>query len=955
MHLNRPCKFAALFASCTQLSYLKPLKAQLIVHGFFKQDTVVGDFIRRCIDLGDPQSALSTLSRINPTLFLQNLTIRCLHDHELYQDVVVAYKFFQSSSCPSDNFTFPFVIKAFSALKAIQNCKEIHCVILRTGFDQNVVVQTALVDFYAKIGEISLARKLHDEITQPDLVSWNALLSGYSLHGLNQEVFEVFGRIRLTNLNPNVSTFASLIPVCSRLEDSRIGKSFHGHVFKCGYFNDFLIPAFISMYGSKNELSVARDLFDSVPKKNVTMWNAMISAYTQSLKPYDAIELFRKMTLDHVKPNMITFMSIVPSCEIVVSIDYGESLHSYVIKLGFQNQPAVATIILSMYAKFRHLNSAKFLFNHMTQRNLLAWNSMVSGYVYNECWTMSLVAFRSMQADGFNPDAVSIISILSACSGLKATLLGQSAHSFSLRRGMDSNLHLSNALVAFYINCHKMSYSFQLFERMVIKDDVSWNTLISGCVHNGEDENAVLLLQIMQKKGVKLDSVTLISVLPCFKNLENLVQGMAVHGCAIKLGIAFDVSLDNTLISMYMNCGELDKGKMIFDEIPDKDVVSWNVLITGYHLHGLEKEGIDLFAQMVKDDHSPNYVTLLNVLSMCYSSMQVKSIHAYAARRWNIMAETSFITSLISTYGRFNEVSSSYFLFQMAEKGDISVWNAIVAVLVELDHARMAVSLFSCLLRTEVQSDYITILSLTSACGQLNHIDFTNSIMGYVLRKGIDKYVAVSNAFIDLHARSGNISYAKKVFDEMPLRDVISWSTMISGYGSHGNGEAALALFTQMKDSGFQPDEATYTSILSACSHTGLVDQGRMVFEWMLKDTKILPRMEHYACMVDLLGRTGHLKEAYDVVRRLPFEPSISILESVLGSCLNHGDIEVGERIGRLITARDVTNSGTYVMLYNVYAAAGMWSEANKVRRCMEAKNLKKLRGFSFIEGQRSC
>ncbi|KAI3747915.1 hypothetical protein L6452_10650 [Arctium lappa] len=955
MHLNRPCKFPSLFAACTQLSYLKPLKAQLIVHGFFKQDTVVGNVIRRCVDLGDPQSALSTLSRINPTLFLQNLTIRCLHDHELYQHVLAVYKFCQSSNCSSDNFTFPFVIKACSALNAIRNGKEIHCVILRTGFDQNVVVQTALVDFYAKNGEIGIARKLHDEMPQPDLVSWNALLSGYSFHGLDQEVFEVFGRIRDTNFNPNVSTFASLIPVCSRLDDLRIGMSFHGHVFKCGYFNDFLIPAFISMYGSKKELSVARDIFDHVLKKNVTMWNAMISAYTQSLRPYDAIELFGKMILYHIKPNMITFMSIIPSTEIAASIGYFESLHAYVIKFGLQNQPAVATVILSMYAKFRHLNSAKFLFDHMTQRNLLAWNAMVSGYVYNERWAMSLAAFRDMQAAGVHPDAVSIISILSACSGLEATLLGQSAHAFSLKRGMDLNLNLSNALLAFYTDCHKMSYSFRLFERMVIRDNVSWNTLISGCTRNGEDENAVLLLQQMRKKGVKLDSVTLTSVLPCFKNLENLVQGMSVHGCAVKLGFAFDVSLANTLISMYMNCGEFDSGKMVFDEMLNKDVVSWNALITGYHLHRLEKEGIDLFARMVNDDKcSPNHVTLLNVLPMCYTCMQVKSIHAYAARSWNIMLETSFITCLISMYGRFNEVSSSNFLFQMAEKGDVSVWNAIVAAHVESDNAKMAVSLFSGLLRMEVQPDYITILSLTSACGHLNHMNFTNSVMGYVIRKGIDKYVAVSNAFIDLHARSGNISYAKQVFDEMPLTDTISWSTMINGYGLHGNGEAALVLFTQMKDLGFQPDETTYISILSACSHTGLVDQGRVVFESMLKDEKILPRMEHYACVVDLLGRTGHLKEAYDVVRRLPFEPSISVLESLLGSCLNHGDLEVGERIGWLITERDVTNSGAYVMLYNVYAAAGMWSEANKVRWCMEANNLRKLRGFSFIEGQRS-
>ncbi|CAI9272533.1 unnamed protein product [Lactuca saligna] len=939
-------KLPALFAACTQLTHLKLLKSHLIVHGFFKQDVVVGNFLTRCFDLDDPQSALSTLSRINPTLFLQNLTIRCLNDHKLYQNVLSVYKFCQSSSCPSDNFTFPFVLKACSAVNAVRNGKEIHCVILRTGFDQNVVVQTALVDFYAKNGDISIARKLHDEITQPDLVSWNALLSGYSFHGLNHEVIHLFNRIRLTDLNPNVSTFASLIPVCSRLDDLRIGKSLHGHVLKCGYFtHDFLIPAFISMYGNNQDLSIARGIFDYASKKNVTMWNAMISAYTQNQKSHDAIELFIEMTRDHITPDMVTFVSIIPSS----GTDYGESLHAYVIKLGLQNQPAIATTILSMYAKFGHLNSAKFLFDHMNYRNLLSWNAMVSGYVYNECWNMSFAAFCEMQTDGVHPDAVSIINILSACSRLEATRLGQSAHAFSLKSGIDSNLNLSNTLLAFYTDCHKMSYSFCVFERMDVRDNVSWNTLISGCVHNGEDENAILLLHQMQKKGVRFDLVTLISVLPCFKNLENLVQGMAVHGCGIKLGYASDVSLANALISMYMNCGELDTGKLIFDEIPNKDVISWNGLITGYHLHMVHKEGILMFAGMMKDGQNPNQVTLLNSLPMCYTCMQVKSIHAYATRRWSVMLETLFMASLISVYGQFGDVRSCNFLFQMGEKGDISIWNAILAAHVESNHAMMVVSLFSSLLRVKIQPNYITILSLTSACAQINHTNLTNCVMGYVLKKGIDKYVAVSNAFIDLHAKSGNISYAEKVFDEMLVRDIISWNTLIHGYGLHGNGEAAFALFTQMRDSGFKPDEATYINILSACSHAGLVDEGWMVFKSMLKDDEISPRMDHYGCMVDLLGRTGEVKKAYDVVRSLPFEASISMLESLLGSCLNHGEIETGEEIGRLILERDPENSGVYVMLYNVYAGSGRWSEGNKIRSCIEAKNLRKLPGFSLV------
>ncbi|KAL6224801.1 hypothetical protein ACLB2K_003656 [Fragaria x ananassa] len=829
----------------------------------------------------------------------------------------------------SDDFTFPFVIKACAALGDVKIGKEVHGVVIRTGFEQNLVLQTSLVDFYARTGCVEVARQVIDRIPQPDLVPWNALIAGYSSNGFDWEALEVFREIVFSNLKPNLSTLASIVPVCTRLGCVNAGKSLHCFAVKSGFLSsDFLVPALISLYAGDGDLCGARDLFDSVGDKSIAVWNAMISAYTQRQEPVLAFELFRLMLLVNIKPNLVTFVSIIPSLESFTCLSLGESLHACVVKHGSENQLPVLTALVSMYAKLGAIDKSRYLFDQLPSKNLLLWNSMISGYVYNGLWDLSLGVLREMQVSRLNVDAVSIISILSACSNLEGDLLGRSVHAFSIRKGIHSNLNLSNALLAFYSDCHRLSYSIKLFHNMPLRNAVTWNTLISACVHHGELEEAVALYYQMQNEGFKLDLVTLTSILPGCSDEENLGQGMAFHGYAIKHGFASDISLLNSLISMYCNCGDLHTGRLVFETMPKRSVVSWNALMTGFKNHNLQNEVIAVFSQMIKDDQRPNYVTLLNLLPACYIQLQGKSIHALAVRA-GILHETPLLSSLMSMYSRFDNHASCFLLFQRRKMEDISLWNAIMSVQIQAKNSENALGFFNSLLQMGLEPDNVTLLNLVSACAQLNSLTLTNSVMSYIIRKGFDKDLAISNALIDLHSRCGNICIARKLFDGLVKRDALSWSVMINGYGLNGNGEVALDLFLLMKLSGIAPNGITYLSVLSACSHSGLVEQGRAVFKSMAEHG-ITPQMKHYACMVDLLGRTGNLTEAYDIVRGLPCKPSTSLLESLLGACRIHGNVELGEEIAGLLSELDPENSRPHVMLHNIYAAAGRWTDADR-------------------------
>ncbi|CAA3015942.1 pentatricopeptide repeat-containing At3g05240 [Olea europaea subsp. europaea] len=941
--------FLSTLPLCRRIQDLKTLKSLLIVHGLITHQPLIKQFIDHCCHLSFLELALSTFKIIEkPSLPLQNLLTRSLCDNRLFDHVLFVYQKCRGSGCLSDNYTYPFVLKACSALVHVNFGKTIHSAILRTGFEENVVIQTALIDFYSNVGGIVNARELIDRITHPDLVAWNALISGYSFNGFDREVFKVFQEIRNMDFKPNVSTLASVIPVCLHF-GVHIGYSLHGFAFKCGYStNESLVPAFISLYGNSGELLAARNIFESLMTKNVAVWNAMISAYSRNQKSYCAVELFQRMLLDDPRPNIVTFVSVIPSCENHGSIFLLESFHACVIKSGFERHISVVTALLSVYAKLQHVNSAEYLFKTTTPRNLLSWNSMVSAYVSNGLWDAGLIAFRQMQMAGFNPDSISIISILSLCSEKGAALPGKSAHAFSLKHGNDVNLNASNALLAFYCDCRELAYSCKIFMRMIEKNLVSWNTMISGCVDNGEAEQAMAFFRQMRQEGFHFDMITLISILPSCNECENLALGLTVHGYAVKTALTADISLANALISMYINCGELDAGCLLFEYMPNKTVISWNALMTGYRYHDLQSDIIFLFTRMVEENQKPNYVTLLNVLPACCSLLQGKSVHAYAFRT-GIALKTPLLTSLMIMYARFEDVSSCLMLFHMGEKRNISVWNAVITAHLRSNNARTAFSFFLELLRREIEPDVVTILNLISTCLQLNNQHLTDSILAYLFHKSFDKDVAISNALIDLYAKCGSLSSARMLFDALPQKDTFSWTVMINGYGVHGDGEAALELFSQMRTRGFKPDKITYMSILSSCSHAGLVEQGKTIFSSMIQEG-ILPGNEHCACMVDLLGRTGNLNEAYELIQNLPQKPSANILESLLGACLSHGDYGVGEEIGSLLLQMKPEDSTPYVILYNVYAAAGKWTDASRVRLEMEQKQIRKIAGFSTFD-----
>uniref|UniRef100_A0A0E0LAY7 Pentacotripeptide-repeat region of PRORP domain-containing protein n=1 Tax=Oryza punctata TaxID=4537 RepID=A0A0E0LAY7_ORYPU len=931
---------------------LSKLHALLAVTGAVRDASVVAAAVERYLFFGKPASAAAVFAgfyRRRVEVYVLNIAVRCFSDHGFHRELLGLYR--EVCAFGSDNFTFPPVIRACAAVSCLRLGKEVHCKVVRTGHGGNVGVQTALLDMYAKSGQVDLSRRVFDGMKSRDLISWNAMISGYCLNGCLLEAAEALKQMQQDGFRPNASSLVGIVSMCSGLGVRDAGDSLHAFALKSGVLSDeSLTPAFISMYAAFGHLSSSLSLFHQSLVDNLVSCNSMISACMQHGAWEKAFGVFNLMHCTGLVPNLVTVVSILPCCSNFFGINHGESVHGMVIKFGLAEQVSVVSSLVSMYSKLGDLDSAVFLFSSFTEKSQLLWNSLISGYLVNNKWNMVMGSVRRMRIDGVDPDALTVISVISSCRQTEDLHVGKSIHAYAVRSRLELNESVMNSLLAMYADCRQLSTCCKLFHKMEVRTLISWNTIISGFAENGDSVACLRFFCQMRLADMQFDLVTLIALISSLSAIEDIIVGESVHSLAIRSGCNLDVSVANALITMYTNLGNIQAGEKLFDSLFSVNTISYNALMTGYRKNDLFGEILPLFYHMIKNNQKPNIITLLNLLPICHSQLQGKTVHSYAIRNFSKL-ETSLFTSAICMYSRFNNLEYCHKLFRLVGERNNIVWNAILSACVQCKQAGVAFDYFRQIQFLNVKTDAVTILALISACSQLGNSDLAECVTAIALQKGFDGTIIVLNALVDMHSRCGSISFARKIFDSSMEKDSVSWSTMINAYSMHGDGGSAFDLFLMMVASGIKPDDITFVSVLSACSRSGFLKQGRTLFRSMLADHGITPRMEHYACMVDLLGRTGHLDEAYDIVTTMPFRPSESLLESLLAACRFHGNSKIGESVGKLLTESDHGNPRSYVMLSNIYASAGKWSDYERLRSDMEAKGLIKDVGVSLIGG----
>ncbi|KAK1408660.1 hypothetical protein QVD17_40630 [Tagetes erecta] len=638
--------------------------------------------------------------------------------------------------------------------------------------------------------------------------------------------------------------------------------------------------------------------------------------------------------------------------ELCTSIQELHQIIPQIIKNGLYEQHLFQTKLVSLFCKYNSLTEATRVFEPIEDKNDALYHTMLKGYAQSSSIFDGFLFFCRMIDVGVQPVVFNFTYLLKGCGENLLVREGKQVHAQVILNGYEGDVYVMTCVVNMYAKCRLIDDAYKVFVKMPERDLVCWNTIIAGYAQNGFAERSVELVSQMVSEGLRPDQVTVISILPAVGNLGCLRVGKSIHGYVLRSGYERHGNVATALVDMYLKCGCLSTGRVIFDKMSGKNVVSWNIMIDGYAQNGDYGEALSLFDKMLDNGFKPTGVTVMAALNACGGSGDVacgQSVHRLVDEL-GLNRDVSVMNSLISMYCKCKRVGMGSEIFKNMKEKTLVSWNAMILGYAQNGQIVNALNHFRLMKVQNIEPDSFTMVSIIAAVTEFSTLRQAKWIHGVVTRTCLDKNVFVKTALVDMYAKCGAITTARKLFDLMDEKHITTWNAMIDGYGTHGYGPEAIKLFKEMEDKQIKPNNITFLCIISACSHSGFVNEGQRFFSKMKKEYDIEPTMDHYGAIVDLLGRSGRLTEAWDFIQNMPIEPRINVFGAMLGACKIHKNVELAEMAASKLFELNPNDGGYYVLLANIYAAASMWDKVSEIRNKMEQRGIKKTPGYSSVE-----
>ncbi|KAL6294799.1 hypothetical protein ACE6H2_002941 [Prunus campanulata] len=707
----------------------------------------------------------------------------------------------------------------------------------------------------------------------------------------------------------------------------------------------------IESYAQMGSLQSSTRVFETFPKPDAFMWGVLMKCLVWNHYFQEAISLYHKMLYHVTSMNRFIFPSILRACSGYGDLGVGGKVHGRIIKCGFDSDVVIETSLVGLYGELRCLDNARKVFYAMPMRDVVSWSSIISCLVENGESSEGLEMFRWMVSEGVESDSVTMLGVAEACGELALLRVARSVHGHVVRRGIKSDGALENSLISMYSKCGDLQSVERIFRRVTHWHTASWTAMISSYNQAGYFSEALDAFVEMQESKVEPNSVTLMSVLRSCIRLDLHKEGRSVHCFAIRNVLDPDLDfLGSALFELYSEIGGLSYCQKVLNTIGERNVVLWNTIISGYCQKGLLREALLIFVQMQTQGLMPDSFSMSSALSACGKVGLVElghQIHGHIIKRGYL--DEFVLNSLIDMYSKCGFVDSAYMIFDKIQHLGVITWNSMISGFSQNGDPVMAISLFDKMFLNCLKINEVAILSVIQACSELGYLEKGKWVHHKLITYGVGKDLYIDTALTDMYAKCGDLRSAQVVFDMMEERSVVSWSVMIAGYGMHGKINAAISIFTQMRDTGMQPNEITFMNILSACSHAGAVEKGRFYFRSM-RDFGIEPSAEHFACIVDLLSRAGDLTGAYEIIKSMPFSVDASIWGALLNGCRIHQRMDMIKSIETDLLDISTDDSGYYTLFSNIYAEGGNWDEFGNVRLMMKGIGLRKVPGYSIIE-----
>ncbi|XP_059665987.1 pentatricopeptide repeat-containing protein At4g02750-like [Cornus florida] len=761
----------------------------------------------------------------------------------------------------------------------------------------NLIQCNKRIQEFAKIGRIDDARQLFDEMIQRDSVTWNSMITGYSQNGRVGDARVLFDAFA----GKNVRTWTTMLT----------GYAKHGRIVE------------------------ARDVFESMPERNIVSWNAMISGYVQNGDLRTARQLFDEM----LERNVSSWNSMITG-----------------------------------YCHCCRIGEARELFDQMVERNSVSWMAMISGYVqvnyYRDAWEL----FVKMHRSKVRPDQSIFVVTLSAIMGLDDLKLIDSLRTIAIKTNYEGDVVVGAAILNAYTRNGCLDFARQYFDAMPERNEYSWTTMISAFSQCGKLDDAIAVYKCVPEQSVSTRTA--------------MMSAYAQNGSIREARHVFNeipnpnVITWNAMVAGYAQNGMVEEAKDLFLQMPVRNSASWAAMIAGFVQNGRSKEALELLAELHRSGCVPSHSSFTSALFASASigaieiGRQIHSLSIKAGCQFNSYVGNALISmyakckniedvsQVFGTIGVRDSVSWNSFItgfsenhmldearstFESMPKRDPVSWTAIISAYVHAGQREAALQLFLDMLSCGMRPNELTFTIILSACASLGANKLGEQIHASVYKFGFDLCVSVGNALVTMYFKFG-YEDGFSIFEEMAERDKVTWNAVLAGCAQNGLGDEAVKIFEKMKAEGLVPDHISFLGLLCACSHSGLVHEGWGYFNSMTHDYGIMPLIQHYTCMVDLLGRAGRLSEAVSLIENMPVEPDFVIWEALLAACRIHHNMKLGQRVAERLFQMGSQKSGPYVLLSNIYASRGMWDKVGEIRKLMLDRQVTKEPGISWIQ-----
>ncbi|KAI5078034.1 hypothetical protein GOP47_0007858 [Adiantum capillus-veneris] len=926
---------------------------QIALYGYEAQAVLGNSLVQAYAVSGcmhDAHSLFNTLVDVDEYSWTSLIQVHV--DCREYKHALALFHIMEKTVVQPSTYTFVAVAKACGHLKALDPGFCVHMKIVKMGLDGDSYIGNALLSMYIVSGSLVEAQILFDLLRTQIVVSWNILITGYLEHGLVEKSLECIDHMQLRNVSPNEITLIAGLKACSSLRAVLKGRDLHSKVIILGFDMDLSVETtLVNLYSKCVLPTEAQAVVFKLQASSVVPWNALITGYVENNSGKEALGCIDKMQLHGIPPNVVTFVCGLKACVITQDLDRGQELHCEIVKAGFDNVPSAGNSLMALYAKSGAILETCEVFNKLPNKSIVSWTSLISGFVDYGANEKALDCFEKMCVEGLAPDAAAFVCGLKACGSLETASMGRELHAMILAMGHERNLYVGNVLLDTYLKTGFFADGQGVFNFMPFQNVVSWNTLIAGYTEYGFSSDSLLLYNQMQLEGMFPDVTTFICTLKACGSAKEVSMGRQVHASIVFTGLESDGIVGNSIVDMYTKCGQLKEAHYVFDLLPSKSIVSWNSIIAGFSELGLSEDVLRLVDEMRIEHFSLDTTTYVYSLKACCSLKFIAHCqeHHEEIILKGLEGHPFIVSAVVDMYANCGLLREAQDLLDGLPARNVIVWTALITGYAEHGLSFEALESFERMILDGILPNIITYACTLKVCGNLSALYKGEEVHSRVTKEGLIDFHAevygksecrfpnpdgavefegteslIFNSLIEMYCKCGCMVDAHYLFNLIPVADILTWSALLTGYARQGDTEHVLHLFDKARKTGIKPNEVMFLAILSVCSHGGLVGVGQHCFEAMIGEYLVLPALEHYNCLMDLLSRAGKLEEAVAVLENLPFGPDLVTWSTLLGASRNWGDVDLGRQSFEWVARLDEGNAAAYIVMSNIYAEAGM-------------------------------